>query len=88
LNAEDAEDDARRLRRARFFFGDDTSDAATLESDSSVGAGVVLVEVVPGIGPSARGNYAFAAAVKAALAREEGDARENEETSSAKKKRP
>jgi hypothetical protein len=27
LNAEDAEDDARRLRRARFFFGDDTSDA-------------------------------------------------------------
>ena len=85
LNAEDAEDDARRLRRARFFFGDDTSDAATLESDSSVGAGVVLVEVVPGLGTKARGNCAFAAAVKAALAREEGDARENEETASEKK---
>ena len=85
LNAEDAEDDARRLRRASFFFGDDTTDAATLTSDSSVGAGVVLVEVVPGLGTKARGNCAFAAAVKAALAREEGDARENEETASAKK---
>jgi hypothetical protein len=85
LNAEDAEDDARRLRRASFFFGDDTTDAATLTSDSSVGAGVVLVEVVPGLGTKARGNCAFAAAVASALAREEGDARENEETASEKK---
>ena len=86
LNADCAEDDARRLRRASFFFGDDTSDAPlTLTSDSSVGAGVVLVEVVPGLGTKARGNYAFAAAVASALAREEGDARENEETSSEKK---
>jgi hypothetical protein len=85
LNAEDAEDDARRLRRASFFFGDDTTDAATLTSDSSVGAGVVLVEVVPGLGTKARGNCAFAAAVASALAREEGYARENEETASEKK---
>ena len=86
LNADCAEDDARRLRRASFFFGDGTSDAPlTRTSDSSVGAGVVLVEVVPGLGTKARGNYAFAAAVASALAREEGDARENEETSSGKK---
>ena len=84
------EDDARRLRRARAFFGafdfdDDDDDAATLSSDSSVGAGVVVVEVVPGVA-KARGDRAFAAALASALAREEGDAR-REETASGKKKK-